>query len=206
MSILWSQWPCGNFWFVTVWKRPALRYISSKWWHNFHFIPFIMPLFETGGCFLKVQMTVGKCLLFLYPVPIPLGYSGWSVSAQLKHIPSCQGFSSMFWSYLSARSQYSCPTAAENIKRAELLSPTTPFSHSTHGCMGFCAITERLCGTQKVPEWKTWSVRCRNMCQLKSHLQLCLAPLFFFLALISNFVVKVMFVSPDECFLLFLDP
>lgn len=135
-------------------------------------------LFLKQACVLKVQMTVGKCLLFLYPVPVPPGYSRWSVSAQLKHIPSCQGFSSMFWSYLSAHSQYSCPTVAENIKRAELLSPTTPFSHSTHGCLGFCAIAERLWRTQKVPEWKTWPVRCRNMCRLKSHLQLCLAPLF----------------------------
>lgn len=163
-----------------------------------------MPLFETGGCFLKVQMTVGKCLLFLYPIPIPLGYSGWSVSTQLKHIPSCQGFSSMFWSYLSARSQYSCPNR-QRTSKGPSFSPQQRHSAIPHTAAWAFVLSQEPFVSRTITEWKTWPVRCRNMCRLKSHLQLCLAPLFF-LALISNFVVKVMFVSPDECFLLFLDP
>ncbi len=161
----------------------------TKFWLLFFSFRLILKL-------ARFQMTVGKCLLFLYRIPVQLAYSGWSVSAKLKHIPSCQRFSSMFCSYLSTRSQYFCPTAAWNFKRAELLSPTMPFSHSTHGCLGFCAISERLWGTQKDPEWKTWPVRCRNMCRLKSHLQSRLAPLFPGSHLLT-FVIKVMFVPCD---------
>lgn len=99
----------------------------------------------------------------------PLTWIFWMICQHLAESHSlCQTVSSVFWSYLGAHSLYSCLTAARSFKGAGFPSPTTPLSHSTHGCPSFCAITERLCGTQRVPEWKTRPVRCRNMCRLKS--------------------------------------
>lgn len=159
---------------------------------------FIMPHFETATCFQKVQMIVGKCLLFLNPIPVPLGYSGWSVSAQLKHIPSCHGLSSMFWSYLGARSLYSCPTAPWNLKRAELLSPTTPFSRSTHGCPGLLCYLGAIVWDTKGSWVKNMTSQVQEHVPVKKSSPVTPRPSFSWLASLT-FVVKVMFVPRDEC-------
>ncbi len=132
----------------------------------FIFIPFITPHFETGTCF---QMTVGKCFCFytLFPsncdILHDLSAPSWNTFPPVRDSAQCFALISALAHSISVRLRH------ETSKGPSFSPQTMPFSHSTHGCPGFCAITERLCEKQKDPEWKTWPVRCRNMCRLKSH-------------------------------------
>lgn len=112
----------------------------------------IMPLFETGTCFQSSDDSWQVFAVFIahsHPTGI-----FWMICQRPAETHSLLSVIQLNVLVLSQRSLavFLSDCRREHLKGRASLSPVTPFSHSTHGCLGFCAIAERLCWTQKVPE------------------------------------------------------